>query len=213
MEMSNMAWKKTIDEEEMEKGDSKFPGFLWKPEAEGEKREGVYSRVETIEDADSVMYHFNEHKENPENEDNPKLHWKMWGATILNNWMEKAKPGLKTEIVFLGKQKNKTNKYYSNHYEVMQDEPEEMEGETQLPSSKQTHPANIPKAKEEPEHSEALRFEANGYIRDCQSDTKEEAKDCLIDMLSKRMLVSEYSFSQEQIFKCALNLLAEEDKE
>lgn len=211
-----MTWKdRKLDDEDME-GESKFPGYLWKPEAVGEKREGVYSRTEDIvQDGEkSIMHHFNEDVDNPNNVDDQSKHWKMWGATILNKIIaQTCVEGLNTRVIFLGKVKNKTNKYYSNHYEVMQDVPEEMEGETTLPSSEPAHPANIPTKDPEPEHSEALRFEANGYIRDCQAETKDEAKDCLIDMLSKRMLVSEYSFSQEQIFKCALSLLAEEDQE
>lgn len=118
---NEMAFEQIKLDEENEENESMFPGYLWKPQVNGEKRGGIFSRTETEVGDDSVLHHFNEDKENPQAIDDPELHWKMWGSTILDKLMAKAKPGLPTEVVFVGKIKNKTNKYYTNHYEVLQD--------------------------------------------------------------------------------------------
>ncbi len=124
---------KQVKLEEDNENETMFPGYLWKPQVNGETREGVFTRTETDVGDNSVLHHFNEENENPDAEDDQTKHWKMWGSTVLDKLMARAKPGLPTKVIFVGKQKNKTNKYYTNLFEVLQDE--DAGGEPSTPSS------------------------------------------------------------------------------
>lgn len=202
-----MTWKKVEEPEQELQEDPTF----WRPEAMGESRVGKL--VEVDPDAGkfegSILYVFEGEDINPEEH---RDKWKKWGARQLDGVMKQVNIGDRVKITFIQTHPSKKGRPWQE-YRVDRDEPEEMDGDTILPSSELAHPAEIPKRGD-------MVWAARGFLNDARENlighgsldpTTKQLREELMKMRVNQDFRDD-KYSQDQLCAAAMSLLEGDDE-